>query len=309
MSRAKDILRCSTSVLVIGLLAGCSQDLAHMSEAKAKKLGTEAIQIAKNKNATPQDKQKEQKDVATLEKAATKKNEYAAYSLGKYEIAAKDQNLAAQYLLQAANAGYPKAEFLVGIFSISGYGSIQKSVTEQIAWLTKAAKANEPHAALLLGSEYITGKGGVAKDPAKGFPLILQAANANIPVAEFMAYRFYSLGAGGAPKDLQKANYWMHKVESGKSMFANIVEKEQEEQAVVQRMEATNSGPGTGRFTTDCDNMDCVRRYSNGAVIHFVACMNPADMEPMDSAPVVNGQGECSGTDAEGNFYGMGSLN
>jgi len=32
-------------------------------------------------------------------------------------------------------------------------------------------------------------------------------------------------------------------------------------------------------------------------------------MEPMDDAPVVDGQGGCSGTDAEGNFYGMGSFN
>ncbi len=309
MNCKKDIFILSTYVLAIGLLAGCGQDLAQMSESKAKDMGTEAITIARDKDATPQDKQKEQKDVAALEKAAAKKNEYAAYYLGRYEMVAKDQNLAAQYLLQAAKAGYPKAEFLVGILSISGYGSIQKSEPGQVMWLTKAAKANEPHAALMLGSEYITGKGGVVKDPAKGFPLILQAANANIPVAEYMAYRFYSSGVDGAPQDPQKANYWMHKVETGKSPFAKIVEKQQEEKAIVQHMEATNSGPGSGSFTTDCNNMDCVRRYSNGAVIHFIACMNPADMEPMDNAPVIDGQGECSGTDAEGNFYGMGSLN
>ncbi len=62
------------------------------------------------------------------------------------------------------------------------------------------------------------------------------------------------------------------------------------------------------RFTTDCNNASCVRRYSNGRILHFTACINPADLEPMINAPIVDGIGQCSGTDASGNFYGMGTV-
>lgn len=76
---------------------------------------------------------------------------------------------------------------------------------------------------------------------------------------------------------------------------------------------ATTVNPSQGRsqasdFTTQCNNMSCVRTYGDGSRVSFRACMNPASMLPMSNGKISNGVGDCSGTDSEGNFYGMGHV-
>lgn len=293
---------------LVALIAGCSPNPKDMSETKAKALETAAIQTMQNTKATPNDKKTAAQDMRTLNKAAAKKNRYAEYYLGQYNIATHDQNAAAPLIQSAAAQGYVPAEYTLSQMYEQGYGTIKQDTTQQAVWLKKAAAGHLPAAEMQLAAAYELGIDGVILDPQKSYPLMQAAAHDGIPLAQYLLYKMYASGTNGAPKNAQKSEYWMQQVENGKSSFAPLVKEQQAQLAVEKEEEATNSGPGTGRFTTDCDNMSCVRRYSNGVIIHFTACMNPADMEPMDSASVVDGQGRCSGTDAEGNIYGMGSV-
>jgi hypothetical protein len=289
-------------------LAGCSPDLKNMSEAKAKGLEAAAIQTLHNPKATPDNKITAVQDLKTLCKAATKKNRFAEYYLGQYKIMVHDKSSAAPLIQSAAGQGYVPAEYNLSRMYEQGYGPIKQDTTQQVVWLRKAAAGHWPAAEVQLAAAYELGKDRLTKNPQKSYPLMRAAAHDGNATAQFLLYNMYATGSNGAPKDSQKSDYWMHQIVQRKSPYASIVKEQQAQLAVEKEEVATNSGPDTGRFSTNCDNMDCVRRYSNGVVIHFVACMNPGDMMPMDSAPVVDGQGRCSGTDANGNFYGMGSM-
>lgn len=296
-----------TATFMLIALAGCGNNLKEMSKGQAKTLENTAL--SNNTNKTPVAEAKAKKAVQELQKAATKKNQFAEYYLALYDIKTKNKTEAVSWMQAAASQNYPDAELLLGEMYRSGYGNLKTDFTVANQWLNKAIQQKETKAELLMAVDYLQGKDGVKPDDSKGVALMREAAKTGIPVAEYMMYNFDAKGIGSVQANSSRASYWFQKVESTKSPWAKVARNEQRQLSIVQHEEATNSGPDTGRFSTDCDNMDCVRRYANGAVIHFTACMNPADMEPMDSAPVVDGQGECSGTDAEGNFYGMGSFN
>ena len=226
------------------------------------------------------------------EKAADQGDVMAEYYLGVAYYFARgvpqDYAKANYWYEKAAAQGYAKAEYNLGNAYYFARG-VPQDYTKADYWYEKAAAQGNAGAELNLGSACYHGR-GVPQDTMTAITLWKKAA-----------------AQGGGMGRL--AQHDIKVVESSDLTHTKTVKRTTTHSALVRQEEATNSGPDTGRFTTDCDNMSCVRHYSNGAVIHFTACMNPADMEPMDGAPVVDGQGACSGTDAEGNFYGMGSFN
>ena len=232
------------------------------------------------------------KAVYSWKKAADQGNAIAENNLGNayYYGQGVSQNYAkANYWWEkAADQGDVMAEYYLGVAYYFARG-VPQDYTKADYWYEKAAAQGNAGAELNLGSACYHGR-GVPQDTMTAITLWKKAA-----------------AQGGGMGRL--AQHDIKVVESSDLTHTKTVKRTTTHSALVRQEEATNSGPDTGRFTTDCDNMSCVRHYSNGAVIHFTACMNPADMEPMDGAPVVDGQGACSGTDAEGNFYGMGSFN
>lgn len=294
---------------VLMFAAGCGENLKDMHVDQAKALEKTALKTYQQKNPTAEEKQASTKALETLRRAVTRKNVSAEYYLGRYMIDTADKNAASPLIRAAANQGDPEAEFLLSLMYRQGYGAIRQDSTKEAFWLTKSANSGYSKAEFLFAIASMNGTHGVEADAHATYVFMRKAAHAGIPAAQYLLFTMYEHGDHGAPADPEKSKYWAQKVEGEDSMYAAIVKKTLAQRALVRQEDATNSGPDTGRFSTDCDNMSCVRRYSNGAVIHFTACMNPADMEPMDSAPVVDGQGACSGTDAEGNFYGMGSFN
>ena len=291
------------------LVSGCGEDLKHMQAEQAKRLEKTALIAHQQKAPTAEEKHKSAQALEILHRAAAKKNVFAEYYLGQYAIHTGDKDQASTLIQQAATQNDPAAEFLLSMMYQKGFGTIPNDPKKEAFWLEKSANSGYPRAELLFAVAAIKGTLGIKTDPHTAFMFMRKAAHADIPAAQYLLFIMYENGTDGAPVDKDKATYWAQKVEHGHSKYAEIVKHAIAERALVAHEEATNSGPATGRYTTDCDNMSCVRRYSNGAIIHFTACMNPADMEPMDDAPVVDGQGGCSGTDAEGNFYGMGSFN
>lgn len=198
-----------------------------------------------------------------------------------------------------------------------GYG-IMQSYPMEIYWLRKSVNSGDvdsSFSAYYLGNIYAKGQ-GVRQNYIKAVywwekSIAIDTLNPN-PYPEYELGKAYYLGHG-VTKNNSKAVYWLKKAASQGVPHSNsllrLIETGNSKSADSANMPtndvASNSGQDSGRFTTSCDNMACVRRYNDGAVIHFTACMNPADMAPMINAPVHDGQGECSGTDSEGNFYGM----
>lgn len=297
------------SLSILTLMSGCGSNPKNMSSPQAQSLEKTALKTYQQKAPTEAEKKAGNKALKELHQAAAQKNVYAEYRLGRYMVATGQKNTASSLIEAAANQDSPGAEFLLALMYGQGYGTLKQDAGKEATWLVKAANNHYPRAELLLAVSYIKGAHGVQKNSQQGYFYMRKAAHAGFPAAQYLLYTMYENGTHGAPQDPEKSQYWAQKVESGQSKFAGIVRRQQAQKAIVQEEDATNSGPDTGRFTTDCDNMSCVRRYSNGAVIHFTACMNPGDMDPMDNAPVKDGIGACSGTDADGNFYGMGSFN
>lgn len=59
------------------------------------------------------------------------------------------------------------------------------------------------------------------------------------------------------------------------------------------------------RYTESCNNADCTRKFSDGRLVRYTACVNPATLLPMNDPVKLGG---CSGTDSRGNLFGMKSM-
>lgn len=217
-------------------------------------------------------------------------------------------------LKSAAHAGNSNAQDWLGNY----YGNTQHFV-KGVYWYRQAARQGNMDAENNLGFSYQHGR-GVEQNYAKAVRWFTAAAKQGEGWAENNLGVCYEKGLG-VPVDVNQALFWFRKSASQGNQDAQRNATTLENDPLLQsntqiprnsaasQEEQSNSGPTGGRYTTRCNNMDCVRQYANGVTIHFVACMNPADMEPMINARVVDGQGECSGTDSDGNPYGVGSLN
>lgn len=67
----------------------------------------------------------------------------------------------------------------------------------------------------------------------------------------------------------------------------------------------TTKKVNTVRYTDSCSNADCIRKYSDGRVVRYVACLNPATLLPMNDPVKMGG---CGGTDSRGNSFGLKSM-
>lgn len=222
---------------------------------------------------------------------------------------------AAQRVLQAARnsagSGFPanaSVEYYAGLLYNKGWG-VSKNQYKAVYWYKKAAAQGNADAEFHLGFGYWSGE-GVHKSYVKAAYWWQKAAAQGLAAAENNLGFEYQHGKG-MPRSYPLAVYWYGKAASQGDAAA-------ENNLAYLRNGVGHSAGNAGtparrsdsveRFTTYCNNASCVRRYSNGTSVHFTACINPADGQPMLNAPIRNGVGSCSGTDSDGNIYGTGSF-
>jgi hypothetical protein len=220
----------------------------------------------------------------------------------------KNNAKAVYWWRKAAKQGSASAENNLGVAYQHGYG-VPQDYTKAVYWYRKAAAQGYAAAEYDLGQTYFFAR-GVPQDYAKAVYWWRKAAKQGSASAENNLGVAYQHGYG-VPQDYTKAVYWDRKAAAQGNFYAGVnladLRKDTGHSAGNAGTPARRSD-SMERFTTYCNNASCVRRYSNGTSVHFTACINPADGQPMLNAPIRNGVGSCSGTDSDGNLYGTGSF-
>lgn len=146
-----------------------------------------------------------------LTKAAKENSSDAAYHLGtKYFIECNNhqnnkilQNLARNYLTQAANNGRPDAGLTLGLY----YQMYDKNPTEAAKWMQIAAEAGEPKAAGQLGIMYVTGE-GVEIDYNKAFYWAKKGSDAGDCTSMGILGALYENGIGTKTSTKKALSYY-----------------------------------------------------------------------------------------------------
>ena len=134
----------------------------------------------------------------------------------------KDIPKANELLALAATRGFPRAQFLVGVFLRSGGG--ENNEREAVEWYTKAAEQGYADAQFNLALCYDDGE-GVEKDPAKAVEWYTKAAEQGYAQAQCNLGVCYANGSG-VKKDPAKAVEWFTKAaEQGHANAKKELEK------------------------------------------------------------------------------------
>lgn len=199
---------------------------------------------------------------------------------------------ALETLMRAADGGAPAAQYWLGAYFDSSHLYVKANY-----WFGKAAEQGLSDAQFNLGVHYANGR-GVPRDYAKANYWYAKAAEQGYADAQNnLGFDYYN--GHGVPQDTMRAIYWWRKAAAQGSRMA-----ERNIQIAERGTAASNDAARAVTYTDTCVNASCVRRYSDGRVIRYTACLNPADGLPMNDP---NQLGGCGGTDSDGNFYGTGS--
>jgi len=118
---------------------------------------------------------------------------------------------AVRYITDAAHAGRPSAQSLLGWMYVTGAG-VSKDPRRGAALYLEAARKNDLAAQNNLGELYETGV-GVAKNARLAVGWYRQAAQAGFAPAQFNLGRMYALGIG-VEGDVVKARAWLEKAKA-----------------------------------------------------------------------------------------------
>ena len=208
----------------------------------------------------------------------------------------QDYAKANYWYAQAAAHGDAMAQYNLGADYDKGKG-VPQDYAKANYWFAKAAEQGYADAQYNLGVHYANGR-GVPRDYAKANYWYAKAAEQGYADAQNnLGFDYYN--GHGVPQDTMRAIYWWRKAAAQGSRMA-----ERNIQIAERGTAASNDAARAVTYTDTCVNASCVRRYSDGRVIRYTACLNPADGLPMNDP---NQLGGCGGTDSDGNFYGTGS--
>ncbi|KAI9207707.1 uncharacterized protein BJ171DRAFT_493593 [Polychytrium aggregatum] len=120
-----------------------------------------------------------------------------------------DHKYSLQLLMQAANLGFPPAQFRLG--QCYEYGSLTCVVDprESLRWYTVAAEAGEQEAQFALAGWFLTGHlDQIPKDERAALMWTEKAAQAGFPKAQYAMGFFYETGLSILPPDQARAKQW-----------------------------------------------------------------------------------------------------
>ncbi|OWZ07436.1 hypothetical protein PHMEG_00020168 [Phytophthora megakarya] len=116
---------------------------------------------------------------------------------------AADHGLAAQYFLQAAEAGDPLAQANYGMLLANGMG-VDRDVSQALVYFNRAARQNQAFAFHGLGVLYFTGN-GVPQNVTRALQYFAEAIALGYAESHSFLGSVYLHGDGGVPIDFQEA--------------------------------------------------------------------------------------------------------
>lgn len=128
--------------------------------------------------------------------------------LGKEYDSEENYTEAIKYFRQAAEMGYPNAQFNLGMCYANGEG-VEQDYAQALKWYGKAAEQGFPRAIRQIGAMYYLGA-GVAQDYTEAAKWFKRAAELEDSDAQTMLGAMYLLGEGVA-KDYHEALIWFAK--------------------------------------------------------------------------------------------------
>lgn len=133
----------------------------------------------------------------------------------------QDNNLAAKWILMAAEQGHVDAQYLAGWFYLNGYG-VETNGSIAAEWFNKSANNGSVEAQNNLGRQYQLGQ-GVEMDGSLAEKWLLKAAEQNLDVAFLNLGELYEKGKnGGAPDYALAIDYYEKAAESDMCFKAMI---------------------------------------------------------------------------------------
>ena len=129
----------------------------------------------------------------------------SAAAAGAFAHLAGDYAAALEHFSQAAEAGHPEAQYMLGGMLLDAQGG-PRDVAKARAWLQKAAEGDHAQAQLTLGNLLHRGQ-GVARDPVAARSWFREAAEADLGSAQTNLANMLARGRGG-PQDPVLAYMW-----------------------------------------------------------------------------------------------------
>lgn len=120
---------------------------------------------------------------------------------------AGDKKLLLTICCQAAAAGIPEAEAMLGLLSGEGAFGVSKNEAQARYWLERASRQEHVKAMYALSLLYKDGRGGPQK-PTDAMILLKKAAQAGLPEAQFLLGLEYVLGEQ-VPLDIRAGYEWL----------------------------------------------------------------------------------------------------
>jgi TPR repeat protein len=135
---------------------------------------------------------------------------------------AGDSKLLLKICCQAAAAGIPEAEAMLGVLSAEGAFGVPKNEAQARYWLERASRQGHAKAMLGLSQLYEEGRGG-PEMKTDALILLKKAAQAGLPEAQFLLGLQYVLGEA-LPRDVRAGYEWLKRAEAaGHSKAADII--------------------------------------------------------------------------------------
>jgi TPR repeat protein len=128
---------------------------------------------------------------------------------GEAQLEAKSYANAYLELLPPAQAGDPRAQFLMGQLSDNGYGPIQLDAAEAARWYRRSADQDYGEAQFALAQAYAFGR-GVASDKDESLRWLRRAAVNNFSPAQLSLAKLLDEGRG-MPKNFEEATIWVNR--------------------------------------------------------------------------------------------------
>jgi TPR repeat protein len=147
--------------------------------------------------------------VAAFTRLAERGDALAQYNVAvirlREESPATPLPTALRYLRASAQAGFPRAQHLLGTLHETGR-HVRRSQRDALDWFVRAARQGLTEAQLAAGTQYYLGR-GTAQDYAQAARWYARAAEAGDVAAQYLVASMHEEGLG-VPRDLRAALEW-----------------------------------------------------------------------------------------------------
>lgn len=153
---------------------------------------------------------------------------------------------AACHIIAKAEAGDAEAQYEAGLVYSWGVDALQPDPEVAAAWLMKAAQAGQPEAAYRLAAFYVDGY-GVTQNMQAAYRWFESAANAGSSMAMFELGGMLEYGLG-VERDTEKARQWYEKARELHNHDAEVTQVLEERDLMENPWQAAKSGEAKAQY-------------------------------------------------------------